>query len=83
VSTQPDRVRWPFRILAFILGPICIVGGIAILAVTAWDLATEGWEDWRAWLGLASAGISALTLGPLLIRAARSGRDPMVSDEDL
>ncbi len=69
-------VRLPFRILAWIVGPILIVAGVAVAGVTVSGLLHGRDVDWRL-----VPGIGCVPIGFLMIRAARTGRDPYQQHE--
>ena len=79
---QSDRVRWPFRILAMIIGPAALLIGIAGVVGAVAIFIEDGWAGWRMWTVFLALGINALGFAPALIKASRTGRDPYMSDPD-
>ena len=74
-------MRWPFRALAWILGPALTLGGFASLGLLLYGLWTEGKA--RAWSwSLFSLGIGVMSLGLLLMKAAWTGRDPYHQEDE-
>ena len=81
---QPGRVRGVFRALAWILGPLLSGAGILMVALDLLGASAKGWPLWSRqahsglWLGLGN-----LVLGWMLLSAARTGRDPYGSEEEV
>jgi len=79
---RSDRVRWPFRILAIVIGPLAVLTGVACLVGAVAVIFEQGWAGWAVATILLLLAGNALTFGPALIKAARTGHDPHVLDED-
>jgi hypothetical protein len=75
-------VRPVFRACAWVLGPLLLAGGSLMLVLDLRGVSARGWPDWSRqvhtglWLGIGN-----VALGWMLLSAARTGRDPYVSQE--
>lgn len=76
-------VRPVFRAFAWVLGPLLLTGGALLVILDLRGVKAHGWPLWSQrvhtalWLGLGN-----LTLGWLLLPAARTGVDPYDVAED-
>jgi hypothetical protein len=78
---RPGPVRAPFRLLAWVLGPLLLAAGALMMFLDLRGVRAAGWPAWSRqvhvglWLGLGN-----FILGWLVLIAARTGRDPSVDD---
>jgi hypothetical protein len=79
---RPGPVRPPFRVLAWVLGPLLIAAGGLMMFLDLRGVRAAGWPTWSRqvhaglWLGLGN-----FILGWLVLSAARTGRDPSVDGD--
>ena len=82
-SAAPGPVRPFFRKLGLVAGPLMILGGVGFLGLSVESLIVDGSQNWwannRDFVGTAGG---CLWLGYMILRAARSGKDPLVPEED-
>lgn len=76
------RLRSPFRMVAWVVGPILIGAGALMVVLDLLGRQAHGLPAWThsihagLWLGLGN-----LVLGYVILRAARTGRDPYTERE--
>lgn len=81
-ENQAGRVRTPFRILAYIVGPVSLLAGVWGLGDSLYVWVTEGWPAFRANHETTSMGALGVLFGIMFLRAAISGWDPNVPRDE-
>ena len=81
-DAEKGRVRRPFRLLGWIVGPLMAVGGIWILADSIGALLSGGWSSLRTHSHSTALGIGSIAMAILILRAAITGRDPYVPRDE-
>lgn len=79
---RPGPVHPVFRALAWIFGPLLMIGGALMIALDLHGQGAAGWPTWsrRVHTGL-WLGIGNLVIGWILLTAARTGRDPYLVED--
>ena len=82
-SRRPHRrLRPPFRMVAWVIGPLLIGAGALMVVLDLIGRQAHGSPEWAhaihagLWLGVGN-----LVLGYVILRAARTGRDPYTEHE--
>ncbi|MEO6056393.1 MAG: hypothetical protein ABIQ49_06095 [Gemmatimonadales bacterium] len=71
-------VRPLFRALAWVLGPLLIAGGALLIFLDLRGVNAHGWPTWSQRMHTALwLGIGNLALGWMILRAGRTGEDPV------
>jgi hypothetical protein len=81
-EAQQGRVRAPFRVLAWVVGPLCLATGLWALGDSLYVLVTDGWSAFRANVEITSIGTAGVFFGIMFLRAARTGSDPMSPSDE-
>ena len=71
------RISPVFRALAAVLGPLMIVSGSAMSALSIYMLFAEGWGTWLELYSMFALSALSVPFGFLLLLVARRGRDPL------
>jgi hypothetical protein len=83
MASTYGAVRRPFRLIAGFLGGLMIFFGVLVVASSARSIATVGWGSWwRNDRKVVACSLIVLGFGIAFLRAARTGRDPFVDDDD-
>jgi hypothetical protein len=72
---RPGVVRGPFRVLAWVLGPLLILSGCFMLFAC---FAFEQGAGVQGIAGFGATAVGSIVAGVLFLRAARTGRDPLI-----
>ena len=80
--SRSTPVRPVFRALAWVLGPLLIGAGLLLIVLDLIGRRPHGWPVWShtAHLGL-WLGVGNFIIGMLIMRTARTGRDPYTIKE--
>jgi hypothetical protein len=73
---DPAVIRPVFRALAWVLGPMLILAGVALPLLMLMMFMERGWEEIRELFPLGILMILCVPFGMVMIGAARSGADP-------
>jgi len=74
-AVHPGIVRGPFRVLAWVLGPLLILSGCFMLFAC---FAFEQGSGVQEIAGFGATAVGSIVAGVLFLRAARTGRDPFI-----
>ena len=81
--SRSTPVRPVFRVLAWVLGPLLLGAGLLLVVLDLSGRRPRGWPPWshNAHLGF-WLGVGNFFIGLLILKTARTGRDPYTVTPD-
>ena len=75
--TRATPVRPAFRLLAWVLGPLLLGAGVLLVVLDLIGRRPRGWPVWSHTFHLGLwLGVGNFVIGMLILRTARTGKDP-------
>lgn len=82
-DARSTPVRPGFRALAWILGPLLLGAGTLLIVLDLIGRRPRGWPAWSHSMHLGVwLGVGNFLMGLLILRTARTGRDPYTLPDD-